>query len=75
LFIGHITLCHVSEYWITVCSYNVLYFRILDDNLLLGTIPKQIGMLKSLTVLDLSVNRFSGPIPPEIGNLTRIKKM
>ena len=51
------------------------FCRILDNNLLLGTIPKQIGKLKSLKVLDLGVNQFMGPIPPEIGGLTSITKM
>jgi hypothetical protein len=41
----------------------------------MGTIPKQIGMLKNLRVLDLSVNRLTGPIPVELGDLSGIEKM
>lgn len=49
--------------------------RILHGNLLFGTIPKEIGMLKKLEVLDLGSNQLTGKIPPEIGNLTSIVKM
>lgn len=49
--------------------------RILHGNLLIGTIPKEIGMLKSLKVLDLGSNQLTGPIPSEIGNLSSIVKM
>ena len=49
--------------------------RILHGNNLIGAIPKELGMLKSLKVLDLGMNQLSGPIPPEIGNLTQAVKM
>ena len=49
--------------------------RILHGNNLIGTIPKELGMLKSLKVLDLGMNQLSGPVPPEIGNLTQAVKM
>lgn len=49
--------------------------RILRRNSLIGTIPKEIGLLKNLTVLDLGVNQLTGPIPPEIGKLASITKM
>lgn len=32
-------------------------------------------MLKNLTVLDLSVNRLTGPIPPTLGELTAVAKL
>uniref|UniRef100_A0A0R0HGM8 NAD(P)-binding domain-containing protein n=1 Tax=Glycine max TaxID=3847 RepID=A0A0R0HGM8_SOYBN len=44
---------------------------ILHGNSLVGVIPKELGMLKSLKVLDLGINHLIGPIPPEIGNLTQ----
>lgn len=44
--------------------------RILHGNRLIGIIPKELGLLKSLTVLDLGKNELTGPIPSEIGNLT-----
>jgi len=49
--------------------------RILHGNNLIGIIPKELGMLKSLKVLDLGMNQLSGPIPPEIGNLNQLMKM
>lgn len=51
------------------------FCRILHGNRLLGIIPKELGLLRSLTLLDLGKNELSGPIPPEIGNLTSIVKM
>ncbi|PIM98522.1 Serine/threonine protein kinase [Handroanthus impetiginosus] len=49
--------------------------QILHGNLLIGTIPKETGMLKNLKVLDLGSNQLTGPIPPEIGNLSSIEKI
>lgn len=49
--------------------------RILHGNLLINTIPKEIGLLKNLKVLDLGSNQLTGPIPPEIGKLNSIVKM
>lgn len=49
--------------------------RIIHGNSFIGTIPKELGALKFLRVLDLGGNMLSGPIPPEIGNLTSIVKM
>lgn len=63
-------LCYVPFFteWLPLCRY-------LNNNLLLGTIPMEIGMLKNLTVLDLSVNRLTGPMPPKLGDLTSIMKL
>lgn len=41
----------------------------------MGTIPKEIGMLKNLTDLNLGTNQLTGPIPSEISGMTKIKKM
>ncbi|KAK6137618.1 hypothetical protein DH2020_028644 [Rehmannia glutinosa] len=54
---------------------SVLQELILHGNLLIDTIPKEIGLLKNLKVLDLGSNKLTGPIPPEIGNLTSIEKI
>ncbi|KAK4374435.1 hypothetical protein RND71_005112 [Anisodus tanguticus] len=48
---------------------------ILHGNVLISTIPREIGLLKNLKVLDLGSNQLIGPIPLELGNLTNIIKM
>ncbi|KAG5573149.1 hypothetical protein H5410_062915 [Solanum commersonii] len=48
---------------------------ILHGNVLIGTIPKEIGLLKNLKVLDLGSNQLAGPIPLELGNLSNIIKI
>lgn len=58
---------------LTLCA--LVACRIFHDNNLIGTIPKEVGMLKNLEVLDLGMNQLSGPIPPEIGNLTNAIRM
>ena len=49
--------------------------RILHGNSFIGTIPRELGVLESLKVLDLGMNQLTGPIPAEIGNLTQVVKM
>ncbi|TKW22984.1 hypothetical protein SEVIR_4G263500v4 [Setaria viridis] len=44
-----------------------------SNNLLTGTIPREIGRLVTLQVLDLSRNNLSGGIPPELSNLARLQ--
>jgi len=41
----------------------------------MGSIPKDIGMLKNLIELNLSTNQFAGPIPSEIGDMAKITKI
>jgi Leucine-rich repeat (LRR) protein len=40
-----------------------------------GSVPKEIGMLKNLTELNLGANKLTGPIPSEIGDMTKITKI
>ncbi|KAL1559821.1 putative LRR receptor-like serine/threonine-protein kinase [Salvia divinorum] len=54
---------------------SALQELILHGNLLIGIIPKEIGLLSNLKVLDLGSNQLTGSIPHEIGNLTSIQKM
>jgi len=44
----------------------------LYSNKLKGSIPPQIGNLKSLSVMKMFDNELSGNIPPEIGNLSKL---
>lgn len=54
---------------------SALQELILHRNVLIGAIPKEIGLLKNLKVLDLGSNQLTGTIPHEIGNLTGIQKI
>jgi Leucine-rich repeat (LRR) protein len=45
----------------------------LGNNHLTGTIPSEIGQLKSLVVLNLRFNSLSGNIPQELCNLTNLR--
>ncbi|WVZ95830.1 hypothetical protein U9M48_041544 [Paspalum notatum var. saurae] len=57
-----------------LCLHHARHLN-LSGNALGGnmTIPKFIGSLKSLTHLDLSNMDFSGRVPPQLGNLTRLE--
>jgi hypothetical protein len=50
-----------TNIWIVTCFF--------------GTILKQIGSLRNLRVLDLSSNRLTGPIPPELSDLSSVSVM
>ncbi|KAG2613887.1 tyrosine-sulfated glycopeptide receptor 1-like [Panicum virgatum] len=44
-----------------------------SNNYLTGTIPREIGQLVTLQVLDVGSNNLSGGIPPELCNLARLQ--
>ncbi|KAI8571971.1 hypothetical protein RHMOL_Rhmol01G0162500 [Rhododendron molle] len=44
----------------------------LGDNLLTGSLPVEFSELHNLSALELYQNRFSGPIPPELGQLRNL---
>ena len=47
----------------------------LSRNNLNGSIPSQLGNLRSLSILSLPDNNLTGPIPSELGNLSKLKKL
>lgn len=48
---------------------------ILDQNMMLGTLPSELGACASLKTLSLQSNRFSGPIPSELGQLNELNEI
>ncbi|KAF7836347.1 MDIS1-interacting receptor like kinase 2-like [Senna tora] len=48
---------------------------LIRDNLLGGTIPKEIANMRNLTILALDGNNFYGSIPPSLGNCTHLRKL
>jgi len=45
------------------------------NNNLSGSLPSNVGSLKSLKFLDVSNNQFSGPVPEGIGNLRSLQNL
>lgn len=56
---------HIHE--VIVCCFRELY-----KNNIQGTIPKELGNLKSLISLDLYNNNISGTIPTSLGKLKNL---
>ena len=52
-----------------------LQHLLLGSNSLTGQVPSTLGLLASLTLLDLSINFLTGPIPSEIGNLQQLTQL
>ena len=48
---------------------------VLPENQLNGTIPTELGDLKSLVLLSLSSNNLSGVLPPELGDLDSLERL
>lgn len=55
-----------------VCTGANITTLSLPGNNLVGTLPREIGVLTNLTTLDLSNNALTGSLPPEISNLTAL---
>ncbi|ESR55287.1 hypothetical protein CICLE_v10023511mg [Citrus x clementina] len=62
-------------YQFSFSSFPHLAYLNLSYNVFFGTIPPQIGNLKSLSTLDLSKNKLNGSIPFSFGNLTNLAIM
>ena len=56
-----------------ICEQNHVTELQLYYNQLTGTVPPEIGNLKSLKSLYLDSNQLSGPLPAEIGNLDQLQ--
>lgn len=50
-----------------------LLYRELYMNNLVGSVPQELGGLKSLISLDLYHNNLTGPIPSSLSNLSNLK--
>ena len=59
-------------YGVTVTDGHVTKLN-LFENLLIGSIPPELGNLNNLASLNLSLNQLSGSIPPELGNLSNLE--
>jgi Leucine-rich repeat (LRR) protein len=47
----------------------------LENNIISGQIPQDIGYLYNLAFLNLSSNKLEGPIPPSIGHLAKLEQL
>jgi hypothetical protein len=61
-------------YGVTISSGHVTQLK-LPNNLLVGTIPSELGDLTYLTLLDLSQNQLTGPLPAELSQLTALQSL
>jgi Leucine-rich repeat (LRR) protein len=52
---------------------SFLVCSLLQNNVITGPIPDEIGNLATLKTLDLSNNRFYGEIPPSVGHLESLQ--
>lgn len=52
-----------------------LHKRVLSKNHFTGLIPKEIGKLRELELLDLRDNSLSGTLPAEIGRMQSLKHL
>jgi len=57
------------------CNGDVVVWLKLWIDGLSGTIPREIGLLSSLTLLSLTANNLEGTIPKEIGTLTLMREL
>jgi len=63
---------NVSTWYGVIVVNGSVYSLNLSNNKLVGTIPSEIGDLKSLQYLQLGSNELTGGIPTQIGDLTAL---
>uniref|UniRef100_M4F711 Uncharacterized protein n=1 Tax=Brassica campestris TaxID=3711 RepID=M4F711_BRACM len=56
-------------------SFNIYKSIDVSGNRFQGEIPKSIGLLKEMIVLNMSNNAFIGSIPPSLSNLTNLQSL
>ncbi|KAH0902869.1 hypothetical protein HID58_042372, partial [Brassica napus] len=56
-------------------SFNIYKSIDVSGNRFKGEIPKSIGLLKEMIVLNMSNNAFIGHIPPSLSNLTNLQSL
>lgn len=61
--------------YLSVVLIIIFLCSILRNNSFSGIIPREIGQLKELEVLDLGYNNLSGPLPSELGNILPLKML
>lgn len=61
--------------YLSVVLIIIFLCSILRNNSFSGIIPREIGELKELEVLDLGCNNLSGPLPSELGNILPLKML
>ena len=59
---------------ITVANDRVTRIN-LNSNILVGTIPRELGSVNQLQYLNLVNNQLSGSIPPELGDLAQLQRL
>ncbi|XP_010530157.1 PREDICTED: probable leucine-rich repeat receptor-like protein kinase At5g63930 isoform X2 [Tarenaya hassleriana] len=56
-------------------SLEDLTYLELDNNTLTGHIPRELALCQSLTLLNLAANQFTGSLPSDLGNLSKLQGM
>jgi Leucine-rich repeat (LRR) protein len=74
LFLG-VNLLHenIQDALIALTNCSELEWLGLRSNMLVGSIPRNIGSLSSLFIMSLSSNSLTGNIPPTFSNITRLE--
>jgi hypothetical protein len=63
--------CPSGAWFGVTCSSAKIIGLDLSQNLLVGTIPSELGMLSALTNIELDGNSLTGSIPSELGKFSR----
>uniref|UniRef100_A0ACD6AC02 Uncharacterized protein n=1 Tax=Avena sativa TaxID=4498 RepID=A0ACD6AC02_AVESA len=64
---------NIQDATIALANCSELWLLDISSNMLVGSIPRNIGSFSNLRVLDLSQNNLTGIIPPTFSNITRLQ--